>query len=206
MTKNFQSFADRYQLDHHRFPLGEGGVVYNRAREALCSWRQFEVGWVKLTKPAVDQSLLQTTATTAALTGKASADLQGNDTVCLTVKLGLLWLVFACRVIYTFGNEQPEPGQTSSSSSSSSSLMRFGYAYGTLRGHPEKGEERFCVEWNRENNQVCYEIVALSQPGSRLVKVAAPFARLMQARFARDSGRAMQRICQSDVQSENANN
>lgn len=200
MTKNFQSFPGQYQLDHHRFPLGEGEVVYNRARAALCSWRQFEIGWVKLTKPAMDQPVLQTmtsppaTAGAAIATpaGQASTEVQENATVCLTVELGLLWLVFACRIIYTFENEQPEPGETSS-------LMRFGYAYGTLSGHPEKGEERFSVEWNRENNQVCYEIVALSQPGSLLVKVASPFARLMQARFARDSGRAMQRICKFDA-------
>jgi uncharacterized protein (UPF0548 family) len=45
--------------------------------------------------------------------------------------LGLWWLN-ACRVVYTVD----EP-------------CRFGFAYGTLPGHAERGEERFLVEWDR---------------------------------------------------------
>jgi uncharacterized protein (UPF0548 family) len=180
MTKNFQSFSGRYTLDHHRYLLGSGEGQFEKAKAALLNWRQFELGWVSLTKPE-------------------TIGIEEGSPVCLTVHLGPIWLLFGCRVVYTLDSERLEPGQAAP-------LARFGYAYGTLDGHPEKGEERFSVEWNRDNDQVWYEIVALSQPGDLLVTVAKPFARERQARFARDSGAAMQRICKAESPDKTGNN
>jgi uncharacterized protein (UPF0548 family) len=36
-------------------------------------------------------------------------------------------------------------------------VERFGFGYGTLPGHAERGEERFSVEWNREDGSVHYD-------------------------------------------------
>jgi uncharacterized protein (UPF0548 family) len=60
----------------------------------------------------------------------------------------------------------------------------FGFAYGTLPGHVERGEERFSVEW-LDDDTVWYDLMAFSRPhywGARLVK---PFARRLQRRFVR---------------------
>ena len=62
---------------------------------------------------------------------------------------------------------------------------RFGFAYGTLPDHVECGEERFLVEFHKED--VWYDILAFSKPQHPLVKMAYPFARMLQKRFARDS-------------------
>lgn len=70
-------------------------------------------------------------------------------------------------------------------------VERFGFGYGTLPGHAERGEERFVVEWNRESDSVHYEVFAFSRPKHPLAWPGYPCARLLQRRFARDSKRAM---------------
>ena len=73
----------------------------------------------------------------------------------------------------------------------SGEVERFGFGYGTLPGHAERGEERFGVEWNREDGSVYYDVFAFSRPKHPLTWPGYPFARLLQKRFRRDSTRAM---------------
>jgi uncharacterized protein (UPF0548 family) len=70
-------------------------------------------------------------------------------------------------------------------------VERFGFGYGTLPGHAECGEERFSVEWNREEGSVHYDVFAFSRPKHSLAWLGYPLARALQRRFARDSKRAM---------------
>jgi uncharacterized protein (UPF0548 family) len=70
---------------------------------------------------------------------------------------------------------------------------RFGFAYGTLQQHAERGEERFTVEWNDKDDSVVYDILAFSTPGRWQTRIANPLARMLQKRFARDSIAAMKR-------------
>ena len=65
---------------------------------------------------------------------------------------------------------------------------RFGFAYGTLPGHVERGEERFLVE-RKDNGDVWYEILAYSRPRHWLARIGYPLARLQQARFRRGTSR-----------------
>ena len=64
---------------------------------------------------------------------------------------------------------------------------RFGFAYGTLPDHVERGEERFLIEWNANDNSVWYDILAFSRPQHPLVKLSSPLARKLQKQFARES-------------------
>ena len=68
----------------------------------------------------------------------------------------------------------------------------FGYAYGTLTTHAEAGEEIFAVSLEPDGS-VVYEIRAGSRPRALLARLGHPLARLLQARFRRDSARALQR-------------
>ena len=70
-------------------------------------------------------------------------------------------------------------------------VERFGFGYGTLPGHAERGEERFSVEWNREDGSVHYDVFAFSRPNHSLAWLGYPLARALQRRFARDSKRTM---------------
>lgn len=56
---------------------------------------------------------------------------------------------------------------------------RLGFAYGTLPGHPESGEELFCVE-HREDDSVVLVISAFSKPQSAFAKLGGPLGRLGQ--------------------------
>jgi uncharacterized protein (UPF0548 family) len=83
-----------------------------------------------------------------------------------------------CRIIYTIEEDEGD-------------FVRRGFAYGTLPGHGESGEERFTVEWRREDGSVFYDLYALSRPSHILAWLGYPLARLLQRRFARDSLQAM---------------
>lgn len=99
-----------------------------------------------------------------------------NQTVAILARACGLWMLNACRIIYVV--EEPR---------------RFGFAYGTLPGHVETGEERFTVEWNSVDDSVVYDILAFSRPNHFLTRIAYPLTRVMQRRFSRDSVSAMKR-------------
>jgi uncharacterized protein (UPF0548 family) len=84
------------------------------------------------------------------------------------------WSKNASRIVYVIEEER-----------------RFGFAYGTLQQHAERGEERFTVEWNEKDDSVVYDILAFSRPGLWQTRIANPIARMLQKRFARDSMAAM---------------
>jgi uncharacterized protein (UPF0548 family) len=102
-----------------------------------------------------------------------------GSTVAILARTMGIWTVNACRIVYVV----EEKGE----------IERFGFAYGTLPEHPEKGEERFRVEWRRQDDSVWYDILAFSRPNSLLVKLGYPFVRGLQKRFAKDSKQAMVR-------------
>lgn len=89
------------------------------------------------------------------------------------------WWLNACRVVYVV--DQTEP------------TSKFGFAYGTLPGHVESGEERFLVEWDRGNDAVWYDILAFSRPSHVLSRLGYPHVRRLQKRFGRDSAACMLR-------------
>lgn len=69
-----------------------------------------------------------------------------------------------CRVAYVI--EEPD---------------RIGFGYGTLRGHPESGEEAFVIE--RIDGAARFTVRAFSRPATRLAHLGGPFTRLVQARI-----------------------
>lgn len=61
---------------------------------------------------------------------------------------------------------------------------RQGFAYGTLRGHPEAGEEAFLVELDTED-VVWLRIVAFSRPATWYARLGGSAARVAQAVITR---------------------
>jgi uncharacterized protein (UPF0548 family) len=90
-----------------------------------------------------------------------------------------LWWLNACRIVYLADEAGP--------------VVKFGFAYGTLPGHVESGEERFLIEWDRASNAVWYDILAFSRPKHILARLGYPLVRRMQKRFGRGSAAAMLR-------------
>ena len=59
-----------------------------------------------------------------------------------------------------------------------------GFAYGTLPGHPERGEERFEVRLT-SSGEVTFRIVAFSAPARWFTRLGGPVGRLVQAHMTR---------------------
>lgn len=59
-----------------------------------------------------------------------------------------------------------------------------GFAYGTLRGHPERGEERFEISITPVGD-VTFRITAFSAPARWFTRLGAPLAHLVQAHMTR---------------------
>ena len=105
----------------------------------------------------------------------ADTPIEPGATVAVVVSHLGFWSMNACRIVYVI--DEPE---------------RYGFAYGTLADHAERGEERFMVEWNRQDETVWYDLLAVSQPG--LTATAAyPYTRHLQKKFAKESKDAMKR-------------
>ncbi len=68
--------------------------------------------------------------------------------------------------------------------------MRKGFAYGTLPGHPERGEEAFIVE-KRDDESVWLLIRAFSRPANPFIWLGYPIVRLMQEIYTRRYERAL---------------
>lgn len=85
-----------------------------------------------------------------------------------------LWWLNACRIVYVIDED-----------------CKFGFAYGTLPGHVESGEERFMIEWNRADDSVWFDILAFSKPNHLLIRLGYPLVRRAQKRFGRESAAAM---------------
>ena len=100
----------------------------------------------------------------------------GTD-VAVSVHHFGFWSLNASRIAYVVDEERP--------------LKLFGFAYGTLAEHAESGEERFTIEWNHTNDEVCYDIFAFSRPRQIFAKLGYPLSRLLQKRFAEDSKAGM---------------
>ncbi|MCX5380211.1 DUF1990 family protein [Streptomyces sp. NBC_00091] len=70
---------------------------------------------------------------------------------------------------------------------------RAGFAYGTLTGHPECGEESFLVELAADGT-VWFEVTAFSRPAAWYTRLAGPLVPLLQRGYARLLGHHLRRL------------
>jgi uncharacterized protein (UPF0548 family) len=85
-----------------------------------------------------------------------------GSVVVLSLGWRQLGIIAPCRVVYAV--EEPN---------------RRGFAYGTLPGHPERGEESFIIELTAED-EVWIDIRAFSRPATPLAHAGGPTSRLVQ--------------------------
>jgi uncharacterized protein (UPF0548 family) len=103
---------------------------------------------------------------------QASSEIVEVSTVVLVTMMGFLRA--PCRVVYVL--DEPD--------------IR-GFAYGTLPGHPESGEERFAVRYDPVTSAVIAEVTAFSRPGAWWSKAGGPFVVMAQRIIARRYLRAV---------------
>ncbi|WP_411104636.1 DUF1990 family protein [Streptomyces sp. cmx-4-9] len=92
------------------------------------------------------------------------------------IGLGPLRITAPCEVVWT----AYEPTRT-------------GFAYGTLDGHPETGEESFLVSTDADGT-VWFTVSAFSRPGTWYTRLAGPVVPFCQRQYARRLGRTVRRL------------
>jgi uncharacterized protein (UPF0548 family) len=90
--------------------------------------------------------------------------------------IGSVGLPVPCRVVWAVEDER-----------------RAGFAYGTLPGHPERGEEAFVVDLAADG-AVWFTVRAVSSPAAWYMRATGPLGRLGQQIFARRYASALQRL------------
>jgi uncharacterized protein (UPF0548 family) len=106
-----------------------------------------------------------------------TAPIQVGTDVAVSIRHFGFYSLNACRIIYVVDEEVP--------------IRQVGFAYGTLAEHAESGEERFTVEWNRDEDRIWYDILAFSRPRQMLARLGYPLSRSLQRKFAKGSKLAM---------------
>ncbi len=113
------------------------------------------------------------------------APIAQDETVCVIVNHGFCWSLNPCRIVYVLEENGGE-------------IERYGFAFGTLPGHSEEGEEKFTVERRRADDSVWYELLSFARPHHILARIGFPFVPLFQRKFAEDSARAMLKVVSQD--------
>lgn len=103
----------------------------------------------------------------------AKAPISEGQAVVIQIHAFGLWSLNAARIVYTIDRAD-----------------EFGFAYGTLPGHAESGEERFMIRRNAAG-EVFYDLFAFSRPRHFFTIAGFPVARYLQKRFARESLESM---------------
>ena len=143
--------------------IGRGDEVFRRAADALLGWRMHRVAG------------LATTATdTPPRVGTNTLGLLGLGTLSRRLQ-SRLGVPVPCRVVWTV--DEPD---------------RIGFAYGTLEGHPEAGEESFLV--TRDGDDVYATIRAYSRGASWYARLGGPVTRIAQQYAARRYVAALRRL------------
>lgn len=99
--------------------------------------------------------------------------------------LRLAGLTAPCQVVYTVNDEAADD-------QAAGELMRAGFAYGTLAGHPECGEELFLIELDLRTGEVHASVTAFSRPANWLVRLGRPVNRWVQSAMTRRYLRALE--------------
>ncbi|MEU1983117.1 DUF1990 domain-containing protein [Nocardia sp. NPDC019395] len=97
------------------------------------------------------------------LAGAETPRAEPGTGVRVRLGIGRLGLIAPCRVVYVVDEDD-----------------RRGFAYGTLPGHPESGEELFAVEYDRATDAVYGVVTAFSRPATWYTRLGGPVARGFQ--------------------------
>ena len=108
-----------------------------------------------------------------------NAAIEPGSAVAVLIRHLGFWSLNFCKIVYVLDQDEGGP------------VRRYGFAYGTLAEHAEKGEERFLIEWDRASDVISYDILSFSRPGHVMTWQGYPVARWLQRRFVRDSLAAM---------------
>ena len=153
-----------WSIDRTRSRVGSGREAYTRAVDALLSWRHFSFDWAFTNAPK----------------------LQKDAPVVVIAKSLFLWSMNPLKIT-AIEKDGPPKGPTQKAVV----RRRCGFAHTTVAGHQISGEERFTVEWRKDDDSVWYEVYTVSKPATLIAAVARPVLRFYQRKFVQESVVAM---------------
>jgi uncharacterized protein (UPF0548 family) len=109
------------------------------------------------------------------------AEINIGTTVAVLARHFGVWSLHPARIVFLVDDDDAR-------------MRRSGFAYGTLRGHGESGEETFIIEWLHADDSVWYDLRSFSRPAQLLTSLGHPVARALQRRFARESTQTMLKV------------
>lgn len=163
-TADESAIPSGYVVDRMQMALGRGESIFAATKQGLAAWAQFDLGWCEA--------------------WPRETPIRSGEVVAVVARSMGLWWTNATRIVYVVD----EPVE-----STEGVVTKFGFAYGTLPGHVEMGEELFLIEWDQVTDAVTYTILAFSRPRHLLARLGGPLVRRLQKRFREDSAAAMQR-------------
>uniref|UniRef100_A0A7S1X6Y4 DUF1990 domain-containing protein n=1 Tax=Tetraselmis chuii TaxID=63592 RepID=A0A7S1X6Y4_9CHLO len=179
---------ERWTVDHTRVQVGKGRAAYEEGKRALKSWQHFQLGWT-----TVDASTRVEKGSKARVSPSVSAEpsrVCSAAQVCVVARAVLPWTRNPLEIVYAKEGSRKVPA---SDGKGGTNAKVFSFAHGCLGGHLLAGEERFAMEWRKDDDSVWYEIYTFSKPAHALSLATYPVVRLLQKKFASDSTAAMQR-------------
>ena len=161
-----RSHATRgFAVARTRVCLGSGREAYHRATAALHSWQHFDLGWAFTNAPKIKL----------------------HAPVVVTARSLGLWSMNPLRI-----SSVEADGRPAGKPAAAAVRRRAAFAHTTVAGHQISGEERFCVEWSKQDDLVWYEVLTVSKPATPIATLALPVLRFYQRRFVDQSAAAMQ--------------
>ncbi|KAK9906596.1 hypothetical protein WJX75_004704 [Coccomyxa subellipsoidea] len=169
-----------WNTDYDRVQIGKGKQAYRKAKDFVREWQHMGLGWADTNRPAVKV---------------------GEHVIVMAQVLGLLWMCNPLRIVYVREEKGLLPATASLKArqqpACSKRGLRFDFGQTTLEGHSLAGEERFSVQWCKEDDSVWYEIYAISRPATLLALASYPLTRYYQGRFRRESMAAVRLATES---------
>lgn len=153
-STQYDETPEGYHRLEYRERIGSGDEVFQRAADALLAWRMHRGAGLPVTATHTPPQV-----------GTDSLARMGPGLLIRRLRTHL-GLPVPCRVVWVLN----EPD-------------RVGFAYGTLEGHPESGEESFVITRGPEG--VHATVRAYSRPATWYTHLAGPFTRKAQQFAAR---------------------
>ncbi|XP_024540154.1 UPF0548 protein At2g17695 isoform X2 [Selaginella moellendorffii] len=115
-----------FAINHSRVKIGHGQEeAFIRAKNLLQDWRHFQLGWAFVPR---------------------ETPIERGQGFNVCSKEGLFWIVNPLRLRYIRDDREQ---------ARKNNKIVYAFGSGTLQGHLLAGEERFSVEWNKEDDSIC---------------------------------------------------
>ena len=108
---------------------------------------------------------------------RTNTPIESGERAAILINHFGFWSPNAARIVYVLEE-------------SDAAVEKYGFAYGIILEHGERGEDHLSVEYHEADETVWYDLYAFSQPNDFRAKIGYPFRRYLQKQLAVESKEA----------------